>query len=258
MRRIKQLLYGIFYLVLLTGIGYWFYGAFLRPAASCFNNVQDAGEEGIDCGGVCSRVCLPPDLRPVSPVGQALFFPLVSATGTAPSVSVFARIQNPNQTIAAKSVEYTLNFYDAGGSVVKSLTGSTSIYAGEERYVPIAKLDLPQGPLPQRGELTLGSVDWIKAIDFPKPQVDLQNASTSVNGAGVTVSGTLTSSDALTLPTAHILAIFYSPLGQAVGISTTERYDILSGEVRSFTIAHPPIQNIDPKKTQVIVWGERK
>src|SRR3989344_800500 len=54
-RKKKQLIYGSIYILIIAGIisGIYFYKT--RP--TCFDAVQNGGEQGIDCGGKCAQVC---------------------------------------------------------------------------------------------------------------------------------------------------------------------------------------------------------
>lgn len=61
------------------------------PVNQCANGAQDAGEEGIDCGGVCANAC--PVVPPVEPVPPAVPPAVVSQTNV-PDVRLDAEIHN--------------------------------------------------------------------------------------------------------------------------------------------------------------------
>ena len=64
-RGLKQLLYGIFYLVIFGAIGYSVYVLKLAPAPTCVDNRQNGIETGAGVAGVCSE-------RPYKPTTSTL------------------------------------------------------------------------------------------------------------------------------------------------------------------------------------------
>ena len=105
-RTMKQAIYGSIYLALFLLFATWFYFLVVKPAPSCFDKKQNQNEEGVDCGGVCSRICLPANLQPISLVDRVqTFFPVTN------KVTLLARIKNPNSTHGA-NISYTLILYD--------------------------------------------------------------------------------------------------------------------------------------------------
>src|SRR3989338_2324993 len=98
MRTFKQIVYGLFYLVILGAILYAAYLTWLKPAPSCFNGFKDAGEEGIDCGGIFARACMSSGLSEMEVVVIPKIFP-----PTQTSISVIAQFQNKNAAFAAQA-----------------------------------------------------------------------------------------------------------------------------------------------------------
>lgn len=99
--------------------GIWFYFAFVNEAPSCKDFVQNQDEEGVDCGGVCSRLCAPALADP-----QVSF---VRAVASGPGrTDVIAYIENPNQTARAEA-EYSIELFDAGNVIVARKEGTIDL-----------------------------------------------------------------------------------------------------------------------------------
>lgn len=60
----------------------------IPPVNQCANGAQDAGEEGVDCGGVCANAC------PVPPVVPPVIPPAVVSQTNVPNVRLDAEIHN--------------------------------------------------------------------------------------------------------------------------------------------------------------------
>ena len=75
-RRIKKIVYGVFWNALLLGIVILVYITWLVPKPSCTDGIQNQNETGVDCGGSCTacslkhleqmRVVQPPEIFSLS------------------------------------------------------------------------------------------------------------------------------------------------------------------------------------------------
>jgi hypothetical protein len=216
------------------------------------NNRQDAGEEGLDCGGVCAKVCLPQDLKPLEVVGVIVRRP---APGF---VTIVGKVQNPNGALAVREMSYQFEFYDAEGKAVRtSPSRSMFLYAGEVRYVPLYEAD---GAIPEGGavDLVLGEPTWAKASEFQRPDVAVVERTVQAAESGLTVVGRITHRDTVRIPRATVIALFYDPAGRSpLGVSETTLTGLLPGETREFAIVHPPIEGYDPARLELVVVPER-
>jgi hypothetical protein len=89
---------------------------------TCFDNILNNNEEGIDCGGSCARLCqsafLPPAVQwtKIEKVADGLF-------------NVAAYIINPNTNGTAINVPYLYSLYDKNGELVITTKGETTLPA---------------------------------------------------------------------------------------------------------------------------------
>ncbi len=248
-RLVKQIVYGLFYIAVVTGISFLLYW-FLKPNATCFDNRQNQNEEGIDCGGVCARVCIPSDIRDIEVVGSPqAFSPVPGVFG------IVARIQNPNLSFAAPSFTYTFRVYDAQDRFV-DISGMSHMYAGEAKYITILKTDgsvtIPPVRI-ARIEALISTPHWIPAKDFSKPALRLQEFRLLQTQNQLVVNGQFTNDDALTLSHIPAIALFYGTFGQLVGFSQTILDGVAPNETRAFTIIHPTIPDVVASSTQVVI-----
>ena len=103
---------------------YWTAGRFsyFIDAPTCFDNIQNQGEEGIDCGGPCKMLC------------QAGFAPPQELWATSSLVvsnvyNLLAYVSNSNPGVAAPSISYDFRLYDANGILIGKRTGETPVPA---------------------------------------------------------------------------------------------------------------------------------
>ncbi len=259
-RRIKQILYALLYLIFWGGVAALVYTFFLKPPASCFDNIQNQGEQGVDCGSPCAKVCLPVDYQPITPVGDVQIFSLATSTagsGYSGSVSLLARLQNPNASIAAMSFDYTITFYDESGTSTALATGQSFIYGADIRYIDLPNFRLPQGMTVVRAEISTANPVWIYAIDWPKPNVAVQNFTSLLSLGTLKVQGRLTNNDTVILPSVSAVAIFADSDARPIGVSEMVLDNLAPAETRDFDILHPGIAGVDLSKTQVFVYAKR-
>lgn len=134
LRRQLTILSGIA-IVLLLVIGVPTYLT-VHEAPSCSDNKQNNGEEGIDCGGSCSYVCSDSQAAPSVRFTRAL--------SPAPGrTDVIAYIDNPNGSVAAKDLPYTVELYSASNAIIAKKQGRIDLPPAAT--VPIFASDLFSG-----------------------------------------------------------------------------------------------------------------
>lgn len=249
----KQLLYGGLFLLIFIGVVFVIYSLFFRSEPSCFDMKQNQREEGIDCGGPCENVCLPEGFRQIELIdGVKLFRP------AAGRLSILADIQNPNEAVAARNFEYRFEIYDDGGKLIRRATGRSFIYSREvKRLAEFLKLGTADLGAVSRVEFQIENAEWVRADDFPKPAITVQEQRLNAGGDALQVTGRIANSDTVRFPAVTVLAVFYGQLGKPVGVSETELDDLMPGESRQFTIAHPRIQNLDSPRVEISISARR-
>lgn len=153
-RLLKQLIFGIGFLVVLGFIGFGLY-TFFQTDPTCFDQIQNQGEEGIDCGFVCGNTCLEA-LAPVEVQNSYLF--KVSETELGNDYDALFKIYNPNTRFGASQLSYEINLFDAKNALFLRKRNFSYILPGQTKYIfePTILTATPA----RRAELRIISVDW--------------------------------------------------------------------------------------------------
>ncbi len=248
----KQIVYGALYLCVLGGIGAWIYFFYLKPAPTCFDHIQNQGEEGVDCGGPCAKVCTPATLQPITVLGAVMTF-----TTSPGRVTFLAGIANTNTDFTARNFDYRFDLSDASGTVVQSIAGQSFIYAGEEEYL-VAPNEAVTSSV-SNVALVIRNPVWAKSSDTgTAPQFDLENVQTgTISSDMIGTSGTLTNNDASAFDTVTVIALFKDASGAIIGASQTELDNVAPNGTYDFSVTYPADPNIDPAATEVHAYGLR-
>ena len=247
----KQILYGVFYLLVLALIGGGVYLAFFKPAISCYDKIKNQDEVEVDCGGVCSGLCVPIRAKPIESVGQILvLYP------ESDSMSILAQIKNPNPDYAAKYFTYAFSFYDDTNNPIRVFQGTSFMYPGETKYILV-----PNVPSVDflRVEFSAENIDWVPAKnEHGAPRVSIVGPEVNPTEDGrLVIEGTIVNNDVVILVNIAVLATFGGPLGQTSGASQTEVIGLSPGEARAFSIVHPGLENIDLTATKIFIYAQR-
>jgi hypothetical protein len=250
-RIMKQFLYGVFYSAIWLGVGFFIYGHYVRPAASCVNNRMDTGEEGVDCGGICANVCIPRDVHTIEAIDGG-----VRVFKSAPrTLELLVRIQNANTQFAARSFRYRFDVKTADGAIVDTVSGESYIYGGEVKYLTAIKTNVNY--IPASADFVVESPEWVSAASYPRPDLSgIQDQNVAVATSSISVSGKVTNKDAARLTGLNVVAIFYGSVGM-LGTSATELSALAPEETTEFTVLHPNIEGIVPSRTQIIISAQR-
>jgi Mg-chelatase subunit ChlD len=94
------------------------YFLFFYNAATCFDNMQNGLEAGVDCDGSCVRICtvsvIPPEIK------WAQSFKIVDG-----QYNAVAYVDNKNALAATPNLAYTFKLYDENDVVVAKRSGTT-------------------------------------------------------------------------------------------------------------------------------------
>lgn len=249
MRRLsKQLLYGLLYLVIFIGIPVGMYFGFLKPAPTCFDGIQNGKEQGIDCGGACAEVCIPPTLKPIEALNGLKQIPI-----DAERTTLFAEVVNANPDFAAWNFGYVLTLED--GSSTKQFQGNSYIYGGEIKTLAFPNLAV--------GNITGAKIEfqnpqWLPAEAWKRPMLRVQNASTKREEGKLLVEGELLNDDAKAFKAVEVVSIFLGQFGEIVGVSKTEIAEVAPSVYRAFSVYHPDIPDVDVSKTLVELHAFRE
>jgi hypothetical protein len=253
LRRTKQFIYGALYAIIWFGICAAVYARYLSPAPSCFDNIQNQGELGVDCGGPCATVCIPKDIHAISPLGApSIFF---SSPG---HYTLLAEVANTNPGFAARSFDYHFDLYDASGNIFASIPGKSFAYSGEVKYLIAPNLAIATSV--DHTALVVSNPDWVAAAalglvpQFKNPLPVMGNLFSS---STITVKGRLVNGDISVFTNILIIGIFRGANGNPLGASQTIIDRLGPNETQDFSVMYPSGQAIDPLQTQFYAYALR-
>lgn len=251
-RTFKQIFYGIFYLLIFSGIVFLIYSIYFKPAPSCFDGIQNNGEQGVDCGGPCAKVCTPIDMQPISVIGNVQTF-----VTSGKNITFLAQVSNPNSNFAAKSFDYSFNIYDASGTEIQSIPGTSFIYGGEAKYLLVPNQQISSSS--NKVMLVISNPVWAKSSDYGSiPKFTLNGIQTSIISQGVIgVVGSITNNDISTFSKITIIAILKDSNGNVIGSSETEVDNLSANQTANFSIIYPSVSGVDFSSTEVDAYGYR-
>jgi len=115
---------------------------FFYKAPTCSDGIQNGDEQGIDCGGSCTRLCMSAFLPLPSP-SWVRFVP------AGPGIyNLAAYIVNPNPQAGALAMPYSFELLDNQGITLGTATGKADIPAGRNSLVFVSAIGTgPQTPV---------------------------------------------------------------------------------------------------------------
>ena len=246
-RLAKQILYSAGYIIFFALIIFGVYYIWFQPAPSCFDNRQNQGETGVDCGGPCK----PCALKNIMPLKTSWIkeFPVKNQT------IITAEIQNPNIDFGAKKLTYTMNIYGKDGSVIQSVMRDSLIYAGEIKYI----LELTDASNTDIADVKIdfSNFDWQSKDDFPNPNIQIRaiNTVAGANGLGPNVNGLISNNNPFGLSKARIIGFLVNSADIEISASQTELDNLNAFEEKPFQVNfHSDVSLVSNQSTSTQVF----
>lgn len=251
-RIIRQIIFGVFYLAVIGGIGYGVYFLAQQASPTCFDDRKNQGEEAVDCGGPCES-CAIKNLASIA--NSVEYFGLDGVT------NVVINFSNPNIEYGASSFTYTLNLYNQSKEKIFSFAKPSFIYPAEvQKTVVEPNLKLDSRLISGQPEVIISNVKWLPAAEFSEPQTQIRQIKNELSNQLVTVSGLLVNREAGGLSRAVVGALIYkkSPDGQnkLVGVSKTVLQSLKPFEERAFKILAPIAESLKLSEIESIITTE--
>lgn len=195
--------------VIITGvITYFFY----RPPATCFDRERNQNETGVDCGGVCKRICS----TNVLPLKTVWVRPFEISPGL---YSVVGLIENPNLNQGVKKLFYTIKLFNSTGQSVNEIKGESE--ALPQNLFAIFESNISARPR----EITRAFIEfdnnsvWQEITD---PKILLRVSQTSfVNTGQPKLSATVTNETTNDLKNVRVVVVLSDVDGNAFSTSAT-------------------------------------
>lgn len=250
-RGAKQIIYGLFYLVVLfLTISAAYY--LLLPRASCSDNKLNQNEEQIDCGGSCVP-CVLKNLQPLQIFPANIFY---NGDGT---VSVLAEVLNKNEKLGVKKLPYFLNLYSKDNEKTFSTAKETFIYPGATKYIMEAGIAVDQN-LAAKAELVFSETNW-EIMEKPVLPLPLTNLKIKPLANQIFVSGQLRNVNPFLVSLVEIQGFLFNQLGLPASVSKTTLRNIEatseSDFILTFSLKPEIISSIDFSKTKITIEAKK-
>jgi hypothetical protein len=234
-RRAKQLIYGVLYLILLIALVaiVYFMVRLVAPApvavAPCTENCMPVGASAIATSTVQWFLSSP---------GHYTFL---------------TQIANTSPGYAAQYFDYAIDLYDASGTVIQSIPGSSFVYANETKYLVVPNV---AAVTPISVGLVITNPSWVPSATLGAlPQFNQENITTGMTSSTVSVSGQIANTNLSSFRYVFVDVIFVGTDGSPAGASQTEIDNVVPNKTVDFSVLYPQTGAINPALAQVLVYG---
>lgn len=192
---------------------------------TCMDGKQNGTESGVDCGGICAKVC-PFEANSLVVVWSRVF-PSVEGYATA-----VAYLDNKNTDSGAINLPYEFRLFDDQGRIATS-RGTTFI--GGHGTSAVVVTQIPVGSrMPIRASFEfLGEPAWVL---FNKNMIDTVTANLVIDHVEIRdqktapkISATINNNSSYELPAMDVIVIVYNGEGEALDASTTHLFEPTKG-----------------------------
>ena len=195
----------------------------------CFNNVQDGGEQGIDCGGPCSKSC--DSLENL----EVLWTKKIPAGEK--DYHLLSLINNPNALYGVSRFSYKFIGLNNEKKVVLERQGEDFILPGENKY--LFELNIGDINNAQSFNLEITNLAWQYFSSYKKPTLLVINREIkdiNEGGFNLEVSGKLINDSIYNLRTVGLKVILFDEKDNAIAFNRTYLGNIRSREKRDFHV----------------------
>lgn len=220
--------FGVFWLVIFGFV----YATHFYQSPTCFDGSQNGTERGVDCGGVCTRICLF-DVKPPTVQWSRSF------RVTESQYNAVVYIENNNLTAAAPEVPYVISLYDAQGLITER-SGSTILPSDSVYPVFEARIDT-KGRVPIQTKIELGEITTWVQTDGGREQFTVQSRRLTGADANPRLEAEVFNNALTGVKEVEVIATIFDAKGNALTASRTFIDDFAprSSETAVFTWPEP-------------------
>jgi Mg-chelatase subunit ChlD len=204
---------------------------FIYEAPTCFDNLRNGKEKGIDCGGACELLCPAEAIKPVLRWDPRVF-------RVSPGMySVLAYIENPNPTAEVKSAPYTFKIYDREGVPLAERKGTTFIPKGKTFAVFDGNFSIAERT-PYRATFEFGDLTWTRNTKI-EPVLEIRNKALIKEETEPRVEATIENKELVRVSNVELVVIIFDGNGNAIASSKTFVEELEKGESAPLVFTWP-------------------
>ena len=242
----KRLIYGtgfLLVLIIIFGVPIYFY--YFNKPATCFDNIKNQNETGVDCGGVCVKAC----------VGDVIAKPLILWSRAFPiadgKFNLVAYLQNPNINYISKPFPYVFNVFDEGNVLIGTREGIISAPYDKNFVVFEQAFDAGQRKI---GKVTFeipSAVTWIKS-KTQESKFSISSDEIASIGGVPTLKSIITNKTVDTFNNFYVVAIVYDVDGNAKVVSRTLVDELKSNNQATVVFTWPYLTDLKYSKIELL------
>lgn len=230
-RRQAQYLLGIF--GFLAIIAFIILYPILTKEATCTDGKKNGSEKGVDCGGLCQRICSSDAGEPVILWKRA--FPVSNSV-----YNLVAFVENTNKAAAVASVSYEFRIYDTNNLLIGRRQGTTFIPPNQQFAVFEPRFDAGKSEV--RSVLFEFTSPFIWVKKEPTLQtlpIVIDNVLYGSDKENPTLTARIKNESVHDLPLFDVIAILYDIDRNAINVSKTFKEELSSNETASLMFTWP-------------------
>lgn len=238
-RIFRKLLFGGVFLFFVAWMSYFVYQAYFPTLPTCNDNVQNQGEEGIDCGLVCENECPPApppeNTKPIEVVWAKVFY---SNIGT---YDLGAKIKNPNLLWGVAEFKYDFIARDSNDAVVIEKSGTSYILPDYEDYIIIPSIKSDKNPVKAELNIIKEGQKWADitssynssslALIFREKKYTTKDENGFPSASAILKNATTSDFDKI-----DIKVVLYDQNDEPLAVNVSDQRTMRSGEERFFRV----------------------
>ena len=230
----RQTSYLLVFIAFIVIFGFLILAPRFQKEPTCTDNVQNGGESGVDCGGLCARACLS-QVDEISVLWSRAFRVVDER------YNAVAYLVNHNKNTAVEEISYRFRFADKDNLYISKREGTTTVPPGGNFAVFEPGIDVGKSiPVYVTFEFTQVP-QWVTVSEekINQLKVIVSNIVLTNEDTKPVLSATIKNNSFFTIPDMDTVAILYDASGNAVSASRTFFDKLGKEEIRDVNFTWP-------------------
>lgn len=208
--------------------------SFFIKQPTCFDSIQNQGEQGVDCGGPCTILCRAQYTDP------SLLWVRTAKVLSSGTYNLLAYAQNPNIGVGTYLASYTIKIYDRSGVLLYTKPGVTYIPATAHFTVFEDGINIGD-KIPARIDFEFGKNFVWQKIENNETNITVASKSIVNEDTKPRVLATLKNTSLLSINNIESVVILYDVNDNAIAFSRTKTDSIEPGSTSDIVFTWPEV-----------------
>lgn len=238
-RIFRKLFFAAVFLFFVAWSSYYIYRAYFPVSPTCSDNIQNQGEEGIDCGEVCKKECPPiPPPEDTKPIDVAWARVINSDVGV---YDLAAKVINSNLYWGVAEYKYDFIAQDSNDTVVIEKSGSSYLLPESYDYIIIPSIKTDKIPVKAELNIVKEGQKWQSVssvynnLSLSLPFREKRYTAKDENGLP-SVSAILTNATTYDFDKIDIKVVLFDENNDPIAVNVSDRRTMRSGEEQLFRL----------------------